>query len=53
MTVALEPMVNVGDHRVKIASDGWTFLSADGSLSGHMENTVLITADGYEVLTLV
>lgn len=53
MTVALEPMVNVGDHRVKIAPDGWTFLTSDGTLSGHMENTVLITSDGYEVLTLV
>ncbi len=53
MTVALEPMVNAGDYRVKIAPDGWTFLTSDGALSGHMENTVLITSDGYEALTLV
>lgn len=51
MTVALEPMVNAGDYRVKIAPDGWTFQTSDGRLSGHMENSVLITADGYEVLT--
>ncbi len=53
MTVALEPMVNAGDYRVKVASDGWTFLTSDGTLSGHVENTVLITSDGYEVLTRV
>ena len=53
MTVALEPMVNMGDYRVKVAPDGWTFLTSDGALSGHVENTVLITPDGYEVLTLV
>lgn len=53
MTVALEPMVNAGDFRVKVAPDGWTFLTADGALSGHVENTVLITQDGYEILTLV
>ena len=53
MTVALEPMVNVGGHQVKIAPDGWTFLTSDGRLSGHMENTVLITQGGYEVLTTV
>lgn len=53
MTVALEPMVNMGDYRVKIAADGWTFQTSDRSLSGHVENTVLITPDGYEVLTQV
>lgn len=53
MTVALEPMVNAGDYRVKLAPDGWTFLTTDGALSGHVENTVLITPGGYEVLTLV
>ncbi len=53
MTIALEPMVNAGDYRVKIAPDGWTFLTSDGALSGHVENTVLITQKGYEILTLV
>lgn len=53
MTVALEPMVNEGTYRVKLASDGWTFLTADGQLSGHAENTVLVTSDGSEILTTV
>jgi methionyl aminopeptidase len=53
MTVALEPMVNAGGHQVRIAPDGWTFLTSDGALSGHAENTVLITQNGYEVLTVL
>ena len=51
MTVALEPMVNAGAHQVRIAPDGWTFITVDGKLSGHTEESVLITPDGYEVLT--
>lgn len=51
MTVALEPMVNVGTYQVRIADDGWTFITADGKLSAHVENTVLITPTGHEVLT--
>ena len=39
------------NNRVKVAPDGWTVISTDGSLSAHYENTVLITADGVEVLT--
>jgi methionyl aminopeptidase len=53
MTVALEPMVNVGAHQVRLAADDWTFITADGKLSGHVENTVLITPNGYEILTTV
>lgn len=53
MTVALEPMVNMGTHQVKLAEDGWTFVTTDGRLSGHAENTVLITAEGSETLTTV
>lgn len=53
MTVALEPMVNVGGHQVRLAPDGWTFVTADGKLSGHAENTVLVTLNGYEILTIV
>ncbi len=53
MTVALEPMVNIGAHQVRLAADNWTFVTADGQLSGHAENTVLITPDGYEILTTV
>ncbi|EKE16129.1 MAG: hypothetical protein ACD_11C00029G0009 [uncultured bacterium] len=50
-TLALEPMVNQGDHRTKIGKDGWVFETADGKLSAHYENTILITDDGVEVLT--
>lgn len=53
MTVALEPMLNMGTYKVKLAADGWTFVTSDGQLSGHAENTVLITATGSETLTTV
>lgn len=52
MTLAIEPMVNEGGYEVEWQSDGWTVVTADGSLSAHYENTVLVTADGYELLTL-
>ena len=52
MTIAVEPMVNAGDWRVKVLKDGWTTGSLDGSLTAHYENTVLITEDGIEVLTV-
>ena len=52
MTIAVEPMVNAGDWRVKVLKDGWTTVSLDGSLTAHYENTVLITEDGPEVLTV-
>lgn len=51
MTIAIEPMSTLGTDRVAVAGDGWTILTADGSLSAHFENTVLITEDGAEVLT--
>jgi len=51
MTLALEPMVNVGDFETVLGSDGWVFETADGSLSAHYENTILITEKGIEVLT--
>ena len=53
MTVALEPMVNVGTQENKIADDGWTFVTADGSLSAHWENTILVTKNGTEILTKI
>ena len=52
MTLAVEPMVNVGTHEVRILKDGWTVLTADGKLSAHYENTVLITAGEPEILTV-
>ena len=51
MTIAIEPMVNVGTFEVKCLSDGWTVKTVDGSLSSHYENTVLITKDEPVILT--
>ncbi len=52
MTLAIEPMVNLGGEGIKILNDGWTVVSADGSPSAHFEHTVLVTGDGPEILTL-
>ena len=53
MVLAIEPMVNQGDYRVKVAEDGWTVLTRDGSLSAHFEDTVAIGENGPEALTVV
>lgn len=52
MTIAIEPMVNVGTPEVKVLGDGWTTVTADGKLSAHFEHTVAITPDGPAILTL-
>jgi methionyl aminopeptidase len=52
MTLAIEPMVNLGDYRTKTLSDGWTVVTADGSPSAHFEHTVLTTDKGPEILTV-
>ena len=52
MTLAIEPMVNMGGHDVRILKDRWTTVTADGSLSAHYENTVLITDGEPEILTV-
>ena len=52
MTLAIEPMINMGRADVEWMDDGWTVVTADGSLSAHYENTVLITDDEPEILTL-
>ncbi len=49
--IAIEPMVNIGTWRTRTLDDGWTVVTADGSLSAHFEDTVAITVDGPEVLT--
>ena len=49
MTLAIEPMVNVGTEKVKVLSDGWTVVTLDGKLSAHYENTIAIT-DGDPIL---
>ncbi len=50
--IAIEPMVNMGDKNVVFMSDGWTCKTRDGLPSAHYENTVLITENGVEILTL-
>ena len=52
MTLAVEPMVNAGTHEVRVLRDGWTTVTADGMLSAHYENTVLITDGEPEILTV-
>lgn len=51
MTLAIEPMVNMGKPGVKVLGDGWTAVTKDGSLSAHFEHTVAVTRDGPLVLT--
>jgi len=51
MVFAIEPMVNAGKYPVRFLEDGWTVITADGSLSCHFENTVAATAEGPEILT--
>jgi methionyl aminopeptidase len=52
MTLAIEPMVNMGTHHVRTLSDGWTIVTADGQPSAHFEHTVLTTESGPEILTV-
>ena len=51
MTLAIEPMINAGGHKVYTEEDGWTVKTSDGSLSAHYENTILITDGEPEILT--
>lgn len=53
MTLAIEPMVNLGTPRVKVLSDGWTAVTKDSEYSAHYENTVVITDGEPEILTIV
>ncbi|PYR90311.1 MAG: type I methionyl aminopeptidase [Acidobacteria bacterium] len=52
MTLAIEPMVNMGKPSVKVLADGWTAVTRDGSLSAHFEHTVAVTKNGPLVMTL-
>jgi methionyl aminopeptidase len=52
MTLAIEPMVNMGKPAVKVLADGWTAVTKDGSLSAHFEHTVAVTKNGPLVLTM-
>lgn len=51
MTIAIEPMANLGTEKIVMDSDGWTIRTADGKPSAHFEHTVLITENGFEILT--
>jgi methionyl aminopeptidase len=53
MTLAIEPMVNAGSWRTKVADDQWTVVTADGSLSAHFEHTIAVTDGRAEILTTV
>ena len=52
MTIAIEPMVTQGTHRVKVLDDDWTTVTADGKLAAHYEHTIAVTPDGPVILTL-
>lgn len=51
MVLAIEPMLNIGSWEIDTLDDGWTIVTADGSLSAHFEHTVAVTDDGYQILT--
>lgn len=53
MTIAIEPMYNLGSGDVHSLEDGWTVVTNDGKHSAHFEHTVLVTEDGYEILTTI
>ena len=53
MTLAIEPMVNVGTEKVRMLGDGWGVVTADGKLSAHYENSVAVTDNGVIILTKV
>lgn len=52
MTLAIEPMITAGDYHVNVLDDDWTVVTRDGSLAAHYENTVVVTRDGCDILTL-
>jgi len=53
MVIAIEPMINAGDWRIKIGANGYTVITADNSLSAHFEHTVAITEEGVEIMTAI
>ncbi|MFA5839093.1 MAG: type I methionyl aminopeptidase [Candidatus Margulisiibacteriota bacterium] len=53
MVLAIEPMLNIGSWKIRTLDDGWTIVTADGSLSSHFEHTVLVTEKGSEILTKI
>ena len=53
MTLAIEPMVNMGTHRIRVLKDNWTVVTQDKKPSAHYEHSIVITDDGYEILTKI
>ncbi len=53
MTIAIEPMINLKGHEVRMLNDGWTVVTRSGSVSAHFENTIAVTETGAEVLTKI
>lgn len=51
MTIAVEPMLTAGKRYVRVLSDDWTIVTQDKSPSAHFEHTIVVTDDGYEILT--
>ena len=51
MVIAVEPMLNLGEDDVLMLDDDWTIITADSSPSAHFEHTVVVTEEGYEILT--
>ena len=51
MTIAIEPMLNLGTREIYLLDDDWTIITQDGSPSAHFEHTVVVTKDGYQILT--
>ena len=52
MTFTVEPMINLGSHHVELLEDDWTVITRDGKFSAQFEHTILVTPDGFEILTL-
>jgi methionyl aminopeptidase len=53
MTLAIEPMINLGTKQVKVLTDNWTCVTIDKKPSAHFEHTIVVTEDGYDILTLI
>ena len=52
MSIAIEPMATLGGYDIYVDHDGWTIKTRDGSLAAQFEHTVLVTEDGFEIVTL-
>jgi methionyl aminopeptidase len=53
MAITVEPMINLGSSAIRVLKDGWTIVTADGSLSAQWEHTVVVTREGYELTTQI